>query len=105
VARRRKSPASRAVDPNADNISVSTFPNLPYIEDLINDGEITVGALRPVGCVAVASDGHNALAMLVRRKNESLMQLLIRLEQAVAKASEEDIYTDEINPPPTRRRP
>jgi hypothetical protein len=35
--------------------------------------------------------------MLVRRKGESLPQLLERLDQAVGKAIHEDIYTDEIN--------
>lgn len=70
--------------------------HLPNIESLIEFGEITVGVIRPVGCVAVASDGHNTLAMLRRRNGETLQQLLIRLDQAVAKA-EDGEYTDEIN--------
>ena len=37
--------------------------------------------------------------MLVRRDGETLAQLLIRLDQAIAKALEDDIFTDEINPP------
>lgn len=52
-----------------------------------------------VGCVATASDGHNALAMLAPRRGEILPQLLTRLDQAIAKALTEDVYTDEINPP------
>src|ERR1035441_7001763 len=40
------------------------------------------------------------LAMLVRRNGESQAQLLTRLDQAVAKALGEDIYTDEINSTP-----
>jgi hypothetical protein len=75
--------------------------HLPHIAELIKDGEITVGVLRPVGCIATASDGHNCLAMLVRRKGETLAQLLTRLDLAIAKAYTEDIFTDEINPPPT----
>ena len=51
----------------------------------------------PVGCVAVATDGDNSLAMLVRRRGETLAQLLARLDQAIDKALTEDIYTDEIN--------
>jgi len=35
---------------------------------------------------------------LVRGNGETLAQLLSRLDQAVAKALDEDIYTDEINP-------
>jgi hypothetical protein len=75
--------------------------SLPNIAELITYGEITVGVLRPVGCVAIATDGHNSLAMLVRRRGETLAQLLTRLDLAIAKALTEDIYTDEINPPST----
>lgn len=76
----------------------------PHIEALIDDGEVTVGVIRPVGCVAVATDGHNALAMLRRRPGESLMDLLQRLEAAIEKAVEQDIYTDEINSPAPGKR-
>jgi len=50
-------------------------------------------------------DDHNTLAMLKRREGETLAQLLIRLDQAIAKAHNGDIFTDEINPPakPLRR--
>ena len=71
---------------------------LPHIEELIEFGEITVDNKYPVGGVAVASDEHNALAMLVRRDGETLAQLLTRLDDAIGKALDEDIYTDEINP-------
>ena len=36
---------------------------------------------------------------LVRRRGETLAQLLGRLDQAIDKALSEDIYTNEINPP------
>jgi hypothetical protein len=70
----------------------------------MDSGEITVGVLAPVGCVAVASDEGNTLAMRVRRNGETLFELLIRLDRAVAKAYTEDVFTDEINPPPTPSR-
>jgi hypothetical protein len=35
--------------------------------------------------------------MLRRRKGESLLQLLTRLDQAIAKAYDENVFTDEIN--------
>jgi len=73
--------------------------SLPNIADLINYGEITVGVLDPIGCVATAADEDRTLAMLVRRRGETLAQLLARLDQAIDKALSEDIYTDEINPP------
>ena len=70
---------------------------LPNISELIADGEITLGELYPVGCIATATDGHNSLAMLKRRRGESLLQLLTRLDQAIATAVNQDIFTDEIN--------
>jgi hypothetical protein len=69
----------------------------PHIAELIAHGEITVGVIRPVGCVAVATDGHNSLAMLKRRSGETLVQLLTRLDLAIERAWTEEIYTDEIN--------
>ena len=56
-----------------------------------------MGVLRGAGAVAVASDGHNSFAMLVRRQGETLDALLTRLDQAVDKALNEEIFTDEIN--------
>ena len=75
---------------------------LPHIAELIIDGEITVGTLVPVGCVAIATDGHNTLAMLKRRGGETLAQLLTRLDLAFGKAFTQDVFTDEINTPQTR---
>jgi len=72
---------------------------LPNIEDLIAYGDITLGVLHPIGCIATAADEDRCLAMLVRRNGETLGQLLIRLDRAIEKAVHEDIFTDEINPP------
>ena len=71
--------------------------SLPNIAQLIDDGEITIGMLRPVGCVATAADEDCNYAMLVRRRGESLFQLLTRLDQAIDKALTLGIFTDEIN--------
>ena len=43
--------------------------SLPNIAELIADGEITVGVLRPIGCVATATDGHNSRAVASRRRD------------------------------------
>jgi hypothetical protein len=70
------------------------------IEALIEDGgEITVGAIGSVECAATAADGHNALAMLVRRDGETLNALLKRLDRAIARYYDTGESTDEINPP------
>jgi hypothetical protein len=52
---------------------------LPNIDDLIAYGDVTIGVLRPVGCVATAADEDRCLAMLVGRRGETLGQLLTRL--------------------------
>ena len=79
---------------------MSHFPSLPNIEFLIDgNGEISIGRIGPAHCAATACTDHQALAMLVRRDDETLEQLLIRLDVAIEKAVEEEIFTDEINDP------
>lgn len=72
------------------------FPNLEEFV-LHGGGQISVGEIGPIQCAAVASDDHNMLAALQRRKTETLMQLLQRLDTALLRALECDEFTDEIN--------
>ena len=72
--------------------------SLPYLEELMQHGQITLGNVRPVGCVAVAHDGRQTVAMLLRREGETVTQLLTRLDLAIAKAFTEGTRTDEVNP-------
>ncbi len=90
---------TRSVEPSAEptrdtDLIADLLPNLARF---IEDGEITVGIVPPVGCVATAADEYASIAMLVRRKNESLTQLLTRLDYAIGLALTEDIFTDEVN--------
>jgi acetylglutamate kinase len=78
------------------NRSIDAF-SLPNIAELIEDGEITIGMRRPMGCVATAADADCTYVMLVRRRGESLMQFLIRLDRAIDKALTLGIFTDQIN--------
>ncbi|HLS82470.1 MAG TPA: hypothetical protein VK025_13805 [Steroidobacter sp.] len=76
----------------------------PTIEAFLDseEGDITLGSIDcgpSLGYTAVASDGHDMLVALVRRRDETLHQLLTRLEQALGPALEEQIYIDEINGP------
>lgn len=71
---------------------------LPAIEELMKYGEITVSNVRRVGCVAVAHDGRQTVAMLLRREEETVAELLTRLDLAIAKARTEGIRVDEVNP-------
>jgi hypothetical protein len=70
------------------------------IETLIDEGgNISIGRLSPFDCVAVATDDHNSLAMLVRRDGETLSALMKRLDKAVGLAWSDDLFTDEVNGP------
>lgn len=93
----RAKPTKRASDPDLRATAVNQLEN---IESLINsDGEITIGSIASVPCAATASDPHQCLAMLVRRRGESLLELLQRLDAAIASAYSEERFIDEINPP------
>lgn len=70
------------------------------IEAVIADGgDITLGVIGSIECAATAADGHNALAMLVRRDGETLNALLKRLDRAIARYFDTGESTDEINLP------
>jgi hypothetical protein len=100
----RRKPAARKPKRRLDQKVIASNSavvalSLPNIAHLITYGDITVGVLHPVGCVATAADEDRTLAMLKRRRGETLAQLLARLDQAIDKALTEDVYTDEINSP------
>jgi hypothetical protein len=77
---------------------ISTLKNIAALVEA--GGEITLGHLGAIGkCVATATDDAQCLAMLVRRKNESLDKLLRRLDEAIADAYENERAIDEINVP------
>lgn len=104
---RRRKPSPRVVPSRLTPTAASTAElSLPNIEALIEDGEITIGTMQPVGAVAVATDGHNALAMLRRRDGETLVEILVRLDAAIGQALDGDDFTDEVNSPttPSRKR-
>jgi len=70
--------------------------NIDYL--ISGSGDVTLGRVGPVRCAAVACEGTNPLAMLVRRDGESLAALLKRLDAAIAAAWEDEVFIDEINP-------
>jgi hypothetical protein len=81
------------------------FNELSNIAALIEaGGDITLGHLDAVNqCVATASDDTQCLAMLVRRKGESLDALLRRLDAAISDAYENERFIDEVNAPVASR--
>jgi len=79
-------------------MSKSSLPQWPALLELIdNEGQVTIGYVDPIPCVAIASDSHNMIAALKRQRGESLISLLNRLDTAVALAEEDGSYIDEIN--------
>ncbi len=86
-------------------IAVADPSPLANIAALIDQGgQITLGALHPIKCAAIANDHHDCLAMLSRTSGETLAQLLERLDTAIARAWETGEFTDEINVQPHRSR-
>jgi len=85
---RRKPPTPA---PAADD-----FANIEFLID--GNGDITIGRVGSIRCVATAADEDQCLAMLVRRPGESLPDLLRRLDAAIADAYENEKFTDEVNP-------
>jgi hypothetical protein len=79
---------------------------LRNVEALVaGEGEITVGRVGPIRCAAIAADNHQMLAAPVRRRGETLFQLLERLDIALHHAWEDQTFVDEINgvPPAAKR--
>jgi len=80
------------------------FPALPNIEFLIDgNGEITIGGIGSIPCIATAVDDDINFAMLVRRDSETLEQLLKRLDRAIEMAVEDETFIDEVNYGPDDR--
>ena len=69
------------------------------LQELIDcDGEISIGYVAAVmATVAAATQEGQAYAMLRVASDEPLPDLLDRLDAAVARAIEDEIFTDEIN--------
>ena len=93
-------------------VTSSTFANIEWL--ISNHGSITIGDIGAnVGCVAAAADHDLCYAMLAQRDGESLLDLMGRLDRAIATAAETSVTIDEINPPggfkprkhPKSRRP
>lgn len=101
--RTRRGTAASSLAPASDALTLVPLPHLIALIEA--GGQLTLGALPPIKCVAVANDDDICYAMLQRRPGETLQQLLERLDAAIDLAWTSDQYTDEINPPsPTSRK-
>jgi hypothetical protein len=88
---------ARKGGPKPRSVTTSPFANIEWL--IAEKGGIDVRDMSPIGCVAAAADQHMCYAMLTRRKGETLLELLQRLDKAIATASETSITVDEVNPP------
>jgi hypothetical protein len=91
----REQPAERQRC-QAEGTELVKLKNIDVLLD--GNGEIILGRVGPIDCAAIAADDDNrCLAMLVRRPDESLIQLLVRLDAAIEDAWERDNFVDEIH--------
>lgn len=91
------------VQPARSGLNTERGGFLPNICDLIDaGGQISVGAIGPIRCAAVANDDDQCYAMLQRRPGETLQQLVERLDAAIATAITTEQTIDEINAPTTK---
>lgn len=73
-------------------------PTYPRIESIIRSGgQVMIGTIAPITGAAVAHDGKNTLAMLRCQPQETLPQLLQRLEAAIVVAQTTGKRVDELN--------
>lgn len=72
---------------------------LKNIEALVLNGfgSISIGRVDSIKCAATATNEDECLAMLVKKPQESLAELLTRLDSAIEGAQERQIFVDEIN--------
>ena len=69
----------------------------PALEALISDGgQVTLGAVGPVPNAAIVAMPTGMLAALVRRKGETLPQILQRLDAALVQAVSENRVISEF---------
>jgi hypothetical protein len=67
-------------------------------------GQITVGEIPPIRRAALAAQGKKARVALVCRDDETIAQLLERLDTALGKAMADNTVVDEVLPEIKRRR-
>ena len=72
-----------------------SYPNIEAI--LGEGGDISVGRVGPIDCVASATTSYDCPVMLVRREGESFVALLRRLDRSIGKAWANETTIDEVN--------
>ena len=86
-----------------DRASLVPFAHLQAFLDETR-GQITIGEIPPIRSAALAAVGKRVRVALLRRDDESLGQLLERLDTALGKVMADDSVIDEVLPEIKRRR-
>jgi hypothetical protein len=61
-------------------------------------GQVTLGAVQPIGCAAIAHDGELTRVAVKHQNSENLMRFLLRFDEALVRALDNNTVVDEINP-------
>jgi hypothetical protein len=85
---------------------VQRVSSLGHIQAFLDEtrGQITIGEIPPIRRAALAAQGKKARVALVCRDDETVAQLLERLDTALGKAMAENTVIDEVLPEIKRRR-
>lgn len=66
-------------------------------------GQVTIGEIPPIRLAVLAAEGKHARVALVGRPGETVVQLLLRLDEGLGKFISKGIVTDEVVPELRRR--
>jgi hypothetical protein len=83
--------------------SATTFKHIQAFLDSCR-GQITIGEIPPIRRATLAAEGKKVRVALVCRDNETVAELLQRLDASLGKALAENIVVDEVLPEIKRRR-
>ncbi len=96
---RRRAPG-RTARPSRGLTARAATPDEPWpnLQDLLDDdGNLTIGQIMPIPCAAIAADEYTMRVALIRQPNESLAELLVRLDLALGEVNATGDSIDDIN--------
>jgi len=87
-------------------IPFSSAASFNHIQAFLDNsrGQITIGEIPPIRRATLAAEGKKVRVALVCRDNETVAQLLERLDVSLGKALAENAVVDEVLPEIKRRR-
>lgn len=92
---RARSPKKK---PGALHAKAKKPEELDALQSFIDHGgQISIGAIPPLECVAIAADEHGMIVALQRQRDETLPKLIDRLNEALDHCLRNETFIDEIN--------